>query len=304
MVDLVIVGSVGIDSIATPVESRKDIIGGAASYASAASSFFAKTGVVAVVGDDFRKSDDECLAGFGIDTAGLERTKGPTFRWSCKYDDDFINRTTLSTELGVFAEFSPKLPESYRGVKHLFLGNIGPELQLHMLDQAKDAEFTAVDTMDLWINIAKDKLMEVISRVNFLTLNDGEARLLTGKRNLVDCAETLLAAGPDFVAIKKGEHGSLVFAKDGRIFVLPAYLIRSVTDPTGAGDMFAGACMGYLAGRGGKVTAKDIVNGLLYGSVVASFGVENFGVSALTGLTRARIDARLAELRVMANLKD
>jgi sugar/nucleoside kinase (ribokinase family) len=296
-VDLVIVGSVGIDAIATPLETRADVLGGAGSYACAAASFFARTGMVGVVGSDFPAKEHARLKAFGIDLEGLQRVPGATFRWSGVYEDDFVNRRTLSTELGVFAEFRPDLPARYRAARHLLLGNIGPELQLRVLDQAERAEFVAVDTMDLWIRIAQDALREVIRRVKLLTLNDCEARMLTGAHNLRDCAETLLAMGPQYVVIKKGEHGALLFSKDG-IVILPAYPVRQVIDPTGAGDTFAGACMGYLASRG-AVGVEDIVRGLRYGGVVASFGVEAFGLDALETLTLARIEARLAELRAM-----
>lgn len=297
-VELVIVGSVGIDAIATPLEARTEVLGGAASHACAAASFFATTGMVGVVGSDFPAKEEARLRAFGIDLEGLQHVPGATFRWSGVYEADFVNRRTLSTELGVFADFSPVLPARYRTAKHILLGNIGPELQLRVLDQAERAEFVAVDTMDLWIRIAQDALRAVIRRVTLLTLNDGEARLLTGAHNLRDCAQTLLAMGPRYVVIKKGEHGSLLFSKDG-IVILPAYPVRQVIDPTGAGDAFAGACMGYLASRG-AVALEDIVRGLLYGSVVASFGVEAFGLDALDSLTRPAIEARAAELRAMS----
>ncbi len=296
-VQLVVVGSVGIDAIATPLESRTEVLGGAATHACAAASFFARTGIVGVVGSDFSGANDRVFSSFGIDLAGLQRAPGPTFRWSGVYEEDFVNRRTLSTELGVFADFRPELPEAYRAVRHLLLGNIGPELQLRVLNQALGAEFVAVDTMDLWIRIAQDALREVIRRATMLTLNDGEARLLTGRHNLRDCAADLLALGPRHVIIKKGEHGALLFTGDD-IVILAAYPVREVVDPTGAGDTFAGACMGYLAAQG-SVDREAIIRGLRYGSVVASFGVQAFGVESLTRLDLPGIEARVAELRAM-----
>lgn len=295
--ELVVVGSVGIDAIATPIEARTEVLGGAASHACAAASFFARTGMVGVVGTDFPDREEARLRAFGIDLAGLQRMPGATFRWSGVYEDDFVNRRTLSTELGVFADFRPELPQRYRAVRHLLLGNIGPELQLRVLEQATRAEFVVVDTMDLWIRIARDALLQVVRRATLLTLNDGEARMLTGRHNLRDCANALFALGPKFVVIKKGEHGALLFSQDG-IVILPAYPVRAVVDPTGAGDTFAGACMGYLASRD-AVGLDDIVAGLRYGAVVASFGVEAFGLDALGSLTMARIEERAAELRAM-----
>lgn len=295
--DLVVVGSVGIDTIATPMERREGVLGGAGTYATAAASFFAKTGLVGVVGQDFGAGHEARLQSFDIDLQGLQRVPGQTFRWSGVYEDDFVNRRTLSTELGVFANFRPELPDRYRSVRHLLLGNIGPELQLLVLDQAKAAEFIVVDTMDLWINIARDALVEVIRRATLLTLNDAEARMLTGRYHLRDCAEALLGMGPKHIVIKKGEHGALLFSGPD-IVILPAYPVRSVVDPTGAGDTFAGACMGYLASRGASDT-ESLVRGLHYGSVVASFGVEAFGLDALERLDTSRIETRSAELRRM-----
>jgi len=249
------------------------------------------------VGDDFPKECVKLYEDFGVDLAGLKREPGQTFRWSGVYDEDMINRRTLSTELNVFADFTPELPEPYRTAPFFLLGNISPGLQLHVLSQAGGAEFVVADTMDLWINTARDELMDVISKVDMLTLNDSEARLLTGCHNLRTCAETILGLGPQYVVVKKGEHGAMLFSESG-VFIAPAYPVGAVVDPTGAGDSFAGGFLGALA-RGGSVDEAAVRLSILYGSVVASFGVEAFGLCQFASLSLDGIEARLAELREM-----
>lgn len=292
-----VVGSIGLDTITTRAERRDELLGGSVSYACAAASFFTRPGAVGVVGSDFPEAQFARYRHFGIDLAGIQQVPGATFRWEGVYDDDMINRRTLKTELGVFADFSPRLPESYRDAPFVLLGNIGPELQLHVLDQVRGQPFVAVDTMDLWINIAKPALLAVIERAQLLTLNDGEARLLTGRYNLRDCADALLAMGPRYVIIKKGEHGALLFSREG-IAIVPAYPVRAVVDPTGAGDTYAGAFLGFLA-RGGRTDLPALREALLHASVVASFGVEAFSIERLESLTFAEITARVAELHAM-----
>jgi sugar/nucleoside kinase (ribokinase family) len=299
-VRLWIVGSIGIDTIATRAGRRANLLGGSVTYACAAASFFAPVGAVGVVGDDFPASFESRYRRFGIDLAGLQRRRGRTFHWEGVYEDDMINRRTVATELGVFADFTPELPAAYRGAPFVMLGNIGPSLQLHVLDQAAGARFVAVDTMDLWIRTARPDLERVIRRCHLLTLNDGEARLLTGRHNLRDCAEALLVMGPRYVVIKKGEHGALLFGADG-LAIVPAYPVREVCDPTGAGDAFAGALMGALA-RAGRTDPAALRQALLQASVVASFGVEAFSLERLESLTPAEIVGRVAELRAMAAL--
>jgi sugar/nucleoside kinase (ribokinase family) len=296
-IQVAIVGSIGLDDIETPFAKHKRLLGGSVSYACATASFFARTGMVGIVGDDFSEEYMDVYRGFGIDLQGLQAVPGNTFAWSGVYDADMINRETLSTELGVFETFKPELPESYRNAPFLLLGNISPELQLHVLAEAKGAQFVMADTMDLWINIARDPLMELIGKVDLLTVNDSEARLLTGKYHLRQCAETILGWGPEYLIIKKGEHGATLFSKAG-IFLLPAYPIEAVVDPTGAGDSFAGAFLGHLA-EGGTVDDHAVRASMLYGSIVASCGVEAFSLDALTGLTRDGIEARMAEYRNM-----
>jgi sugar/nucleoside kinase (ribokinase family) len=294
---LVIVGSVALDTIATPFETRKDVLGGSASYACAAASFFIPAGMVGVVGTDFPEAHMEKYRKFGIDLAGLQKDEGETFRWSGVYEPDMINRKTLSTELNVFASFTPELPAGYSRAPFLLLGNISPGLQVHVLSQAENAQFVVADTMDLWINTQRDELMDVVSKINMLTLNDSEARLMTGEHNIVKCAEQIMGYGPDYVVIKKGEHGAVLFGKN-EIFLVPAYPVGEVCDPTGAGDSFAGGMMGYLAAA--KATdGAAVKKALLYGSVIASFGVEKFGLDRLEMLTLSDIDRRLNELKSM-----
>jgi len=300
-VDLVVVGSVAIDDVATPAESRKDLLGGSASYACAAASFFARTGMVGIVGSDFSEEYLSLYRSLGIDTGGLEVVEGSTFRWSCRYEENMIERTTLSTDLNVFETFSPELPAAYRDAPYLLLGNISPGLQLHVLEQASDARFTAADTMDLWIRTDRDALMNVISRVDMLTLNDGEARMLTGKWGLRDCASVILDLGPEYVVIKKGEHGAMLFSNDG-VFIVPAYPVEKVMDPTGAGDMFAGATLGVLAAAGTGAGPAGVKRALYQGAVVASFGVEDFSLEGLRKLADPQIRTRFDELTGMTSL--
>jgi sugar/nucleoside kinase (ribokinase family) len=299
-VELVIVGSIGLDTVETRHDRREDLLGGSVSYACAAASFYVQPGMVGVVGTDFPDRYVDLYRTFGIDLTGLERAEGETFRWSGVYEADMINRRTLSTDLNVFETFSPKLPEEYRHAPYLMLGNISPELQLHVLAEATGAQFVVADTMDLWINIAREPLCDLISKVNMLTLNDSEVRLLTGEYNLLRCAESVLAMGPEYVVIKKGEHGAMLVSRSG-VFLLPAYPVAEVHDPTGAGDSFAGGFMGYLAEKG-ATDEQTVREALLHGSVVASFDVEAFSLNRLETLDRKDIDQRLAELRRMMSV--
>lgn len=295
---MVVVGSTGIDDIATPFETRKELLGGSVSYACAAASFFTKVGMVGVVGDDFPKAHRQAYEGFGIDLSGLRQKSGKTFRWSGLYHEDMINRDTLSTELNVFESFSPDLPEQYRFAPFLLLGNIQPELQLRVLEQCRDLEFVVADTMDLWINTARESLLDVISRVHMLTLNDSEARLLTGEHNLKQAALKIAEMGPQHVVIKKGEHGAMLVSRDEELHLVPAYPVDQVVDPTGAGDAFAGAFLGALAKKG-DVKPSTIRPSLVYGSIVASFSVEAFSLDRLVTLTLEQINDRFETLERM-----
>jgi sugar/nucleoside kinase (ribokinase family) len=297
---LVIVGSVGLDTIETPAAKHADLLGGSASYACAAASFFAPTGMVGVVGSDFGKSYLDIYRGFGFDLAGLQVREGRTFRWSGIYEDNMDNRRTLSTELNVFAEFMPELPENYRRAPFLFLANIAPALQLRVLDQMRKPRFVVADTMDLWINVALADLKKVIRRIDLLTLNESEARHLTGERMLVTAAHKLLGWGPRYILIKKGEHGAMLFSKRGT-FLMPAYPLDAVNDPTGAGDTFAGGFIGQLA-AGGKVTEEALRRAMLVGSVIASFNVEAFSLNRLRKLTRRDFARRITAFKHMLRI--
>ena len=268
------------------------------SYACAAASFFARTGMVGVVGEDFPLAHRAVYEAFGIDLAGLARAPGRTFRWQGVYDADLINRRTLRTELNVFESFAPELPAAYREAPFLLLGNIAPGLQRRVLEQMRRPKFVVADTMDLWINTARAELLEVLERVDLLTLNDAEARLLTGRHHLPQCARAIREWGPRYVVIKKGEHGAMLFG-ERRVFLAPAYPVETVVDPTGAGDCFAGGLIGALA-AGGRVTPARLRRALLQGSVVASFGVEDFSLERLRRLRRSDLGRRLAELRRMS----
>jgi sugar/nucleoside kinase (ribokinase family) len=300
VVDLTIVGSIGIDTIETPAEKHEEILGGSVSYACAAASFFAHTGMVGVVGTDFPEEFKQTWKNMSIDLEGLQIEEGKTFRWSGVYEENMDNRRTLSTELNVFESFSPELPEDYREAPYLFLGNIHPALQLHVLEQVKNPKFILIDTMDLWINIDKEDLVKVISKCNMLTLNESEAQLFTGELTLTKAAQRLLELGPEYVLIKKGGNGSMLFTRDD-IFLLHAYPLDSFKDPTGAGDTFAGGLMGALAASG-QTDREAIRQAMVYGSIVASFGVEEFSLERLKQLDRTAIESRVEEFKEMCRI--
>lgn len=299
--DLVIVGSVGIDTIETPQEKRESILGGSASYACAAASFFTHTGMVGVVGTDFPDNFTNLYNQFGIDVAGLQVEEGKTFRWSGVYEQNMDNRRTLSTDLNVFEKFSPELPEAYRDTPYLFLGNIAPALQLHVLEQVSNPKFVLLDTMDLWINVAKDELIKVVGKVNMLTLNESEARHFTGQHGLIKAAADLLEMGPEYVCIKKGEHGSILFTRQGGISMMPAFPLEEVQDPTGAGDTFAGGFMGALA-KSDDTSESGIRKAMTYGAVTASFGVEKFSLDRLQEIGLLELEERAALFRDMGQI--
>ena len=299
-VDLTIVGSIGIDTIGTPTEKQEEILGGSVSYACAAAAFFTHTGMVGVVGTDFPQEFLDTWATMSIDLEGLQTVEGKTFRWSGVYEANMDNRRTLSTELNVFETFTPQLPEDYRDAPYLFLGNIHPALQLHVLEQVHNPRFILIDTMDLWINIDKEDLTKVIGKCHMLTLNESEAQLFTGELTLNNAAEKLLELGPEYVLIKKGGNGSMLFTKED-IFLLHAYPLDSFKDPTGAGDTFAGGFMGALAASG-KTDKEAIRQAMVYGSIVASFGVEEFSLERLKQLDRAAIETRVSEFKDMCRI--
>jgi sugar/nucleoside kinase (ribokinase family) len=287
---LLVVGSVALDSVETIKEKRDEVLGGAASYFAAAASFFAPVRLIGVVGTDFPRAHEELLAGFGVDLAGLERADGRTFRWSGRYSANFNERTTLDTQLNVFQGFKPKLPAGWAQSPFVFLANIDPALQLDVLQKAEKPRFVACDTMNLWIDIARENLLKVLARVDMLLLNDEEARLLSGKDNLPAAARAIRAMGPKAVVVKRGDAGALFFHEAG-VFAAPAFPIETVADPTGAGDSFAGGFMGWLA-HSGDITPSGIRTALIIGSALASFCCEDFSLDRYRTLDLAAIRER------------
>jgi sugar/nucleoside kinase (ribokinase family) len=300
---VLVVGSIALDTIKTPIEEHADLLGGSASYASVAASFFAPVNLVGVVGDDFPKAHVDLFASRKIDTAGLQIVPGKTFRWSGEYMWDLNTRETRSVELNVFENFTPVLPEPYRATPIVLLANIAPALQLHVLDQIVEPRFIIADTMDLWINIAKDELLALLKRVDMLILNDGEARQLTEETSLIRAARKIREMGPKIVAIKKGEHGCLLFG-DNAFFSCPAYPLEDIHDPTGAGDTFAGGLAGYIsAENGGEITFDRLRRAVVYGSVLASYNVERFSLERLRTVTMDDISERYRMFQLMSGFE-
>jgi len=298
---LVVVGSVAYDGVETPHGRVERMLGGACTYISLAASYFTPVKIVAVVGDDFRQEDLDLLAARGIDLAGLERVPGKTFFYSCVYSEDMNERTTLQTDLNVFADFQPRLPEHYRNQPYLLLGNIQPALQSGVRKQMDGLRLTGGDTMNYWIQGYREELLETIREWDFLLINDSEARLLSGESVLRRAAATILGMGPSILVIKRGEHGAVLFTAGGS-FSVPGYLLDPVFDPTGAGDCFAGGFIGYLAEQGadprrGPLDPKLLRRAVVYGSVLGSFCCERFGVDRFRDLTRAEIDGRFLEFK-------
>jgi sugar/nucleoside kinase (ribokinase family) len=300
MNEILVVGSVALDSVKTPFGEAKDALGGSATYASYSASFFTPARVVAVVGEDFPPEHVELLKGRGIETQGLQVAKGRTFRWTGSYEYDLHEAHTLATELNVFEKFHPTIPEEYKKSDFVFLANINPELQLDVLRQVEKPKLVACDTMNLWIKLKPDALREVIKKVDFLFLNDAEARQFTNCPSLIKAGRKLQAWGPKCVLIKKGEHGSIMFSQDS-FFSAPAFPLEEVFDPTGAGDTFAGGFFGYIARQGGVTSQTNLRKAVVYGSVMASFTVEKFSLDRLKELTPEQIDARVRMLKELAH---
>ena len=301
---LTVVGSIAFDSVRTPFGERDRMLGGSAVHFSLAASFFTDVHVVGPVGDDFADEHTELLNERGVDTADIERVEGgSTFFWRGHYEHDLNVAHTDDTQLGVFADFQPKLSEASRGASTLFLGNIQPDLQQEVRSQCEGARFAALDSMNLWIETAKESLDRAISQVDCVLLNDAEIRMLTGEPNLAKAAKALMAQGPGVVVAKRGEYGAALFDADG-FFALPGMPLEAVKDPTGAGDSFAGGFLGYLDGIDGNPTADDFRRAMAYGTVLASFNVEEFGTERVSRLERDEIEARLGELRSMTHLRE
>lgn len=298
---LVVVGSVAYDGIETPFGKRERTLGGACTYIALSASYFTKTSIVGVVGDDFAEEDRALLEDKGVDLAGLQQAPGKTFFWSGVYSADMNDRTTLRTDLNVFADFEPKLPSVYRTAPYLFLGNIQPGLQRDVQRQMKQTRFVGGDTMNYWICETRDELIETIHDWDFLLINDSEARMLSEEHNLRRAAQKILDLGPNTLVIKRGEYGAMLVRRD-TLFMVPGYLLEDVFDPTGAGDCFAGGFTGYLAQRGfdlrnGHFDVHELHRAVIYGSVLGSFCCEQFGVERFRTLSRKEIDQRFEEFR-------
>jgi sugar/nucleoside kinase (ribokinase family) len=299
---LLVVGSVAFDAIETPFGRVERTVGGAATYFSLAASFFTRVNLVGVVGDDFTAKHEEVFRGRAVDLAGLERAEGKTFFWSGKYHDNLNDRTTLATDLNVFAEFRPKLPESFHKSQYIFLANIDPTLQRSVLDQVTGKpKLVALDTMNYWIEGTPDELKKTLKQTQVLMINDSETRQLSDEHNLLRAAKAIFKMGPKTLVIKRGEHGAMMVHGDS-VFCVPAYPLDEIHDPTGAGDSFAGGFMGYLASAG-KINANSLRLAMVYGSVLGSFAVEKFGLERLLKLKRREITDRVRHFHKLTTFK-
>jgi len=290
--DLAVVGSVALDSVTTPFGKVREVLGGSATYFSYAASFFTTVRLVATVGDDFPEEHLRLLKERGVDVTGLQTSRGRTFRWVGEYGFDLNEARTIDTQLNVFADFKPLLPSSLKKTPFLFLANIAPELQLDVLRQMERPQLTALDTMNFWIQGRREALLRVLAEVDVLLVNDGEARQLVKEPNLIKAAREILKLGPRTVVVKRGEYGA-VMVSNGQFFFVPAYPLESVFDPTGAGDAFAGGFMGYIAAQG-VVDQTTVRRAIVYGSVMASFTVEDFSLNRLARLSTAEVERRYA----------
>ena len=299
---LVVVGSVAFDTIEARGVKKEQVLGGSASFFSVAASYFAPVQLVAVVGEDFPAEHEQFLAKRGVDVSGLEHARGKTFHWSGSYSDDLVHRTTLDTQLNVFADFRPRLPEGWRDAEFLFLGNIHPTLQLDVLGQLRRPRLVAMDTMNWWIEREPKALKNVLEKVDLVVLNDEEARQLSGEHNLPRAARAIRTLGPKTVIVKRGDSGALLF-HEGGVFAAPAYPLEEVVDPTGAGDTFAGGFMGWLT-RVSDLSPLSVRRAMFYGSVMASFCVEAFSLDRLRHLTDGEIEGRYRAFRDLTHFED
>ena len=293
--DLCVVGTLAFDDVETPAGKREGVLGGSATYFGVAASYYASVGAVSVVGEDFPDAYRAVLTGHGIDLAGVEvPVGGKTFHWAGRYEGTMDQAETLATDLNVLETFDPKVPESWKQCPYVFLANTDPAIQLRVVEQLKAPKLVVMDTMNLWIDIARDNLLKVLAKVDGLVINDAEARMLSGESNLIAAGKALLRFGPRFVILKKGEHGSFLFSEK-RLFGLPSYPLETVVDPTGAGDSFAGGTMGYLASVQ-EAGTDDVCRAMVHGTIVASYTVSDFSLDKLASLDRATLDARATEM--------
>lgn len=299
---ILIVGSIAFDSIKTPFGEVKEVLGGSAIYSSISASFFHAVKIVGVVGEDFTEEYFKLLEKYSIDTTAIEKKGGKTFRWSGEYDYDINCVHTLDLKLNVFSDFHPKIPENFRDIPYLFLANIDPDLQLEVLKQIDKSKLVIADTRDHWIENKNRSLWKIINNIDGLLLNDSEARQLTSTPNLIKAAREVLKEGPKFVVIKKGEHGCLIFDKNNMFFA-PGYPLEDIKDPTGAGDCFAGGFLGYIAYTR-DFSFENLRRAVVYGSVIASYNVEGFGLERLLKLTEGEILERFNEFKTLTHFEE
>ncbi len=297
---LLVIGTLAIDTIETPFDRRDEILGGSATYFAHSSRYFSPPRLVGVIGTDFPPDALPRLQAMGIDCEGVEVAEGKTFRWGGRYEANWNTRHTLFTDLNVFGDFDPKVPEAFRRSDYVFLANAEPTIQLRGLDQCEGSKLVVADTMNLWIDNCRDALGELMRRVDGLVLNDEEAHMLTDERNMFRAARKLLELGPRFIVLKKGEHGAFLFGDDVH-FSIPAYPVENVVDPTGAGDCFAGGFMGYLASVD-NTQGQTLRRAMLFGTVTASFCVEGFSVEELESRDRSHVETRFNELLSIVTL--
>jgi len=300
-VGVLVVGSVALDSVQTPFGTVRDALGGSGTFFSVAASYFTEVALVAVVGEDFPQAGIDLLKSRGVDLTGLTVEKGETFRWAGVYGFDLNDRDTIETRLNVFEGFKPRVPKSLLGSEFVFLANIIPALQSSVLDQVSSPKLVALDTMDYYIEGYREDLLDTMSRVDVMVLNDSECRQLADEPNLIKASRSILEMGPSTAIVKKGEHGALMFTRDG-MFSAPAYPCESVFDPTGAGDAFAGGFMGHLAATG-DTSEQNIRRAVIYGTVMASFCVEKFSVDGMASLEPADIERRFRMLKQVSHFE-
>lgn len=299
---ILVVGSVAFDSVETPFGKADNVLGGSATYFSTAASYFSDVKLVAVVGEDFPDEHIDFLKNKGVDVTGLKRVQGKTFRWQGSYDYDLNEAHTLATHLNVFEKFKPEIPSAYQDTPYVFLANIDPAIQLDVLLQVKKPKFVACDTMNFWIEGKPQDLKRLLSKVDLFVLNEGEAREFAGEPNLVRAAKQILSYGPKTLIIKRGEYGALMF-NGNSVFSAPAYPLESIFDPTGAGDSFAGGLMGYLANTD-DTSEANIRQAIIFGSVMASFNVEDFSLNRMKTLTLKEIHERYREFKQLTHFED
>lgn len=299
---ILVVGSVAFDSVETPFGKAEEVLGGSATYFSTSASYFTQVSLVAVVGEDFPEEHVEGLKKRGIDTEGLKKVPGKTFRWKGRYEYDLNQAHTLETHLNVFSSFDPVIPEKYKDLPYVFLANIDPELQFKVLEQVRKPKLVACDTMNFWIEGKPDALRKLLKRVEVFVINEAEAREFAGESSLVKAARKIMKEGPRILIIKRGEYGALMFSEKS-VFSAPAYPLENIFDPTGAGDSFAGGVMGYLANTG-NLNEDNIRRAIIFGSVMASFNVEAFSLSKLSSLSLDEIRLRYSEFKRLTNFED